>query len=1435
MVRGICPNLSDPAVKAEFEELVSAIGEKQAYAVWDFNGGYTLGKAPNGEPSILFENLLKYYNGNRLNAIRAKAKIYSNSFIEAINKKQNIATDKNGEVIFRNNYADLFDNMDSPLQVQTMQHIDDAMEKFRQQRYDFDQILDDLRQLITNAVEARIKAIQNRKIPNKTSLLVPLEQQLSALKNPNVDSLQNIVYCLSDIRRTMTRPTNAILQAQKNLREGKDSGISNLALIQLQQDYFGMYNTVLEEIAKNVFDSDLYKDILGENSFNQMKDMISNMRTQFAAARQGLTELTTDLAQKTLLKYGIKDEMSRTELEQYVSEELITTENDISSLMRWIGSGDKMNDSAARVVFDMVANANNKVRFATHRYGNKMLRLQNEIALGEQMRLFEYDSDGKKTGYLIRDRKYGEFLNNLDNERKRLKTKYKVPEGLSMPLDKEDRIEFNKEMNEWLSNNCERRYTKKYYDAFNSLSQEARDARDAIQFKIYKLLDEVRDNKGKAHLEDFDANQWAQYDNYNIQKKQLMSMYYEDGTPKTDMDKDIAQELSDLNKKLHEGMSYVTNRQKFEEAKAEAKANLTPEQYKNWKKRYTRTEISQKFYDQLAQLEKQEYGDKYLELKKIRDELTKPYRDEHNGGVNVKYMSTTLQSTLRSLDREMRKERKLARKSKTSKEEASVEGLKFEDIAESVTTEQYEIDKAAAVRRGMEFFELWEMQHHKTFYIGEKEVKVPNWYYTKVVPKDKTLIDYEAPTREFSEIDPNSEYYNHNFDPNIDEYYQPKNSIYENKEYKKLFAPIKDKDGNDVATKNKKLWNLYKALIEGKEESDNKITFLTRINPYILPQVSGSMYQYMKKDGVISGFLQHTRQGIVKDSDDVGFVDAPTSRPDGSQQRMIPTYYIDKLDNPNHITNDLVGASIAYYKMAENFKQKSEIQPDLEVIKMQLANRTYTGKSIGMDSLGKKVYKKSNQKSGEDTELYKFVSRFIDMQEYGEDTKSILRKFSQDGRIAKFFGLNGKELNWSKVLGKIKYYGQLIGLGLNLAVGATGGVTAFFQQLGFVANGRYFDFQSFAKAYFNMISSLFAIGKYMHSTTTNNKYVALMQRFEIGMEFKNSYQNSNRVGWVNTLNRNWAFGLFSISDFIIKGTILNSTMNNYRYFNGRFYNRQQFNELFTDKQNAKNIWKTLQSSYDIIKIEKGNIVISDKAQARAFAEVQNEISNAARSLSAIADGQLTEEQKAQFAANAFGSLIMMFRNYIPTLITERVTMKKQYDYNLGMKREALYRTVYRVVPLLLKDWSARKQLDSSDIGNLKQFTFELTLISLINFALKPLIVDAADDDKDNWAINFLALLITRSGFEYSNQYNPLDLLNTLTSVSSIFDILNPFTGILSINEMISMFTSDKRIKYGPYKDSTPVERWLWKMTPFKNIKEIQDPALKRKYYEQMYK
>ena len=79
-MNAICPNLSNPDVAREFNELVEATSEKAAYAIWSLNNGNAIDKAPNGAQSKLFEDLLDQ-TGNRSDTIRAKSALYSSSFI----------------------------------------------------------------------------------------------------------------------------------------------------------------------------------------------------------------------------------------------------------------------------------------------------------------------------------------------------------------------------------------------------------------------------------------------------------------------------------------------------------------------------------------------------------------------------------------------------------------------------------------------------------------------------------------------------------------------------------------------------------------------------------------------------------------------------------------------------------------------------------------------------------------------------------------------------------------------------------------------------------------------------------------------------------------------------------------------------------------------------------------------------------------------------------------------------------------------------------------------------------------------------------------------------------------------------------------------------------------------------------------------------------
>lgn len=88
-MNAFCPNLNNKQIKREFEELINAVGEDAAYYLWNKNNGYSLDKAPNGAESKLFSDLLEEYNGDRIQAIKAKSKIYTDAFKKTFGDWQN--------------------------------------------------------------------------------------------------------------------------------------------------------------------------------------------------------------------------------------------------------------------------------------------------------------------------------------------------------------------------------------------------------------------------------------------------------------------------------------------------------------------------------------------------------------------------------------------------------------------------------------------------------------------------------------------------------------------------------------------------------------------------------------------------------------------------------------------------------------------------------------------------------------------------------------------------------------------------------------------------------------------------------------------------------------------------------------------------------------------------------------------------------------------------------------------------------------------------------------------------------------------------------------------------------------------------------------------------------------------------------------------------
>lgn len=104
----ICPNLNNKEVAQQFQELVDVVGEVAAYDIWSQNEGNAIDRAPNGAPSKLFTDLLSHFNGDRVLAVQAKAKVFSTGFKEWFGESK--VVDENGEpLIVYHNTTEEFD------------------------------------------------------------------------------------------------------------------------------------------------------------------------------------------------------------------------------------------------------------------------------------------------------------------------------------------------------------------------------------------------------------------------------------------------------------------------------------------------------------------------------------------------------------------------------------------------------------------------------------------------------------------------------------------------------------------------------------------------------------------------------------------------------------------------------------------------------------------------------------------------------------------------------------------------------------------------------------------------------------------------------------------------------------------------------------------------------------------------------------------------------------------------------------------------------------------------------------------------------------------------------------------------------------------------------------------------------------------------------
>lgn len=1300
---------------------------------------------------------------------------------------------------------------------------------------------------IEQGIKTRIKSLnQYGKIMD--ARVRKLEADLAILQDmfeKNEDK-QALMEFIKHVSRETRNPIKIINQAFLEFAETGKFSLRNNQLVQLQKDLIGFYDPIIDDINEKLVIPGYFKD-MSETEQAFIEQQISLITRSFDILNSKYKQLLAHRFGEILIKYG--DEAGSKTIRQYIEDNTNTTAIDLGFYHTFIGSMKFVGDEGLRLIHRRIVDVENEIQRKTTEKASSFLPIVKNVK--DWQVFYETDKDGNKTGYLVRDINYGVFKRDYEAF---------LEELGEAPINDQDKLkEYNTLKNEWLDKHAERRYTKEYYSLFNGLSQAAKVARDNIQVEISSLLLLHTDANGITNLETMSDKDWKILEGLYQKKRMLANLYHHDGTPKTGTHKDIAEELRHINEVLNENIQYTTNSVKFNQALMKKIEQLAPQLYervkdknivnmleygrglkflkdytdlavyvtpelKKWHERNTKIAYTKEFYDELASIEKNEYGDEYLELSEKRSELRKLYRRSYDMQVDVDQMPDTVKDIIKDIDQRMAI---IASENKTRKKGEKNEISKLISMEQSVF---YKKQKESALSRDKVepgFYKKWQDENH---FIDRNGTLRPYSYMTYMVPLEKRHIEI-VPSQMYSEIDTSSTYYNPNFDPSNPESYQPKRSLYDNSvAYKKAMA-----DENTKA--------MYDAIVSTMEESNRKITFMKRPDAYKLPQISGSMWAHVSSsDNILKGFNNYVKDSVTVKNDDADYnYDNNNTRPDGSRLSTIPTHYIKMLDNPAAITNNLAGAVMAYFKMGENFKQKQEMIPELELLQQQIDKREYQpnitsesdvirGIKEGIDALRRnRILPKQKQATNTSNRL----ETFYKMNIFGEKHTPIT--------LGKW--------NVTKTLNNFKTFSTAVNLGLNAGVAAAGLTTSFHQHLTEAITGVYYTPKTAALAFFECVANYAQIISGWGNYTSSNKLLGLMNFNQVSRSNEEMFKrlNYNRLARF-IINHLW-YGGMSIGDFFTKSQILTSVYMNIKYVDGEgFISRDEYITKSEDKAKAKREFDNLGSPtlYDIYEKDGSSVKVKDKySQYNKYLtdEFLNRTRNVVNYLCQRADGMIDETDKNRMHANVLTGFMVMHKSFILSALEDRVLKPKQWNYLLERYDEGSYKTTVRVAFQSLKylynlsrygmgnisEKPIMNKLEDFEKYNVKRVGTELGLLIAYS-VLSMMIGNWREEDKDSWIRTFTYYISERTVYEVGNLYNPWDVIDsfkTITPAMSTLENVKTLGSILAFWNWNDNF--DKTTKYGPYEGMNKFQKAAFKVTPFKNVIEATDPNQKLKY------
>lgn len=677
---------------------------------------------------------------------------------------------------------------------------------------------------------------------------------------------------------------------------------------------------------------------------------------------------------------------------------------------------------------------------------------------------------------------------------------------------------------------------------------------------------------------------------------------------------------------------------------------------------------------------------------------------------------------------------------------------------------------------------------------------------------DINMIDLSIDNQWLEEADAESSFRNPNYNPDLGYgYHTPRFDKYKNEAFFKKYGITNE---GEEATINKDKWEMRKELLnisrKAMEDYDERFR-----NIYQIPQISKGGVERMVQAGVdpkaaIGNAVRDIVGERVDDpihgqGQDLGGIDE-----NDNKYRMIPKYYLSKLENADDVSHDFAYSYSMLSLQATSYKYKRAALDDVMGYRNMMLETQYDG-----------------GKNPEATHAYRMFQDWVNASIY--DVRINNKRIEWNVGSYKV-DLNKLALMFTKFVSKSN-------LGFSPFVAATGALTgqANFLLEGMV--GQYISKDSMKYAYGEAQKQLSTYVSEIGDINRTNKLYVVGEALGV-FNVRNRVRSAayNKI-W-RTLFRDLPFKMMEVLNSPLDPQVIISVMDDTRLYEGQFWSYSNFKEMMMKDRNmsaneAKRDWERLRdySMWNMVDVKDGKIVAKNEANKDIIDRYIPTLSSRVRSMVQICDGALNEQNRVGASRNAILNMVLPHRGWF-ILAVQRAYKKAGFNFQTNQFEEGYMRTLWRFAGDIYNMMSEGRMREIHDV--LKEYhslnPYEQTNIkrSLVNMAVFATMIAIGralmgyrEDNEDSWFGQFITYIGFRTINEIASQTSPFMELNAIDMLQ------DPLVTARKLGDLTDPRNWDPfaTVQTGVYKGESKLWRQLMKFSFGKqwyNIKTARD-------------